>query len=158
MKKSEARKILREEAQYIKYAMLMGPWELKIYYNDLSDGIQATASILEEYQIVEVTIDSFKIDDREELLVVLRHELLHCLMPNLRQTAEWLRSHLSKDASELIDRMMNEAEERSIGRMEKMLDIGLGLNLNKVIAKARKELEMLRPPKKKSKPKKARKK
>ena len=136
MTEKECRRIIREQAPALKQALVLSSWRMSVTYVDFSDEVfAAEVSVKEEYEVVEVRLDASCMEDEVELLDTIRHELLHCLTPNYVRLKKWLHNRLSLEAYTLVCGILEDEDEKSVRRIEKVLDLGLGSTPARMVAK-----------------------
>lgn len=111
-------------------ALALSPWKMSVEYVDFSDeALASRVSVREEYETVEIQLDE------ADLLDTLRHELMHCLTPNYVRLKKWLHSRLSIEAHALVCGILEDEDEKSVRRVEKVLDLGLGSTPARMVAR-----------------------
>lgn len=133
MKINAVKKIIREEFKYLKRAMNLSTWRMKIIFVEFDGKMQlAEISHLNEYEDSYIELDVAKIDNRADLFQCLRHEMMHLLTPDVGRVKKRLNEILSADAFEFIQQMLYGAEERAVRKLENMLN-GIGMTPVKMI-------------------------
>ena len=137
MTKREARKILKESIRWLRAAMSLQAWKINITWRDLDVGHLAECRTNASYRQADIEIDHTQMEDKAHLLAVLRHELAHILHAEFK-LFELGTSHLiSKPARDSLGEVYGAAQEKTVTAIEMMLDDGLGLTAEKMIALAK---------------------
>ena len=134
MKKTEARKILKESIRGLRSAMSLQSWQINIEWRDMEAGNLATCRTDARYRLADIEVDHSQHEDRAHLLSTLRHELMHIFHAEFK-LFELGTSHLiSKPARDSLGEVYNAAQEKTVAAIEAMLEQGLGLTPEKMIA------------------------
>lgn len=138
MDKSKMRRIVNKHVEQLRWALQLQTWKIDIEYCVLEGDSVASCLTNAPYHQMTIEIDCDKLDDKDEVLRFLRHEMLHGLH------AEWddLFVHVmecvsNKGQRAVLSNLRHQAAERLVGRLERMLDHGLKLDVHKMMEMSR---------------------
>lgn len=141
MKIRDLQRIIREELPDLKNAMSMSTWNIVIDFEKIDNpDCDARIRSYKPYEDASITIDHTKIIDRKDFLNSIRHEFLHCLMPDFALLEHQLRQVLPDKIFNIIDQTVTSIEERSVKCIENMLDFGLGFTAVKMVRRGRRKI------------------
>jgi len=128
--------------KWIRWSLQLQAWDCHIEYarmGQVDDGRpilgQCTPDPL--YRTAEICLDPSLLDDLPAWSAALRHELLHLISADYILVRQQLADVLPARTFRMIDRLLYHASERSVGRIERMLDHGLGLDPAAMVRRAR---------------------
>jgi len=77
--------------------------------------------LLPEYERATITIDHARIENEDELLNVVRHEMIHCLLAPMEDVLKVMHALLDDDKSSkaLVDGVYDRALERTVLALER---------------------------------------
>lgn len=141
MKIRELQKIIRDDIPDLKQAMNMSTWNIVINFEKIdNDACDAQIGTNKSYEDGTITVDYTKIIDRADFLQTIRHEFLHCLMPDFGLLERQLRLVTSEKTFKVIDETLTAIEERTVMNVEHMLDFGLGFTAVKMVRRGRRKV------------------
>ncbi len=98
--------------------------------------VQASADVDAEYRQAVLTFDPARISNREDLLRLARHEMLHLVLSELDvpvNAALKALSPISPPACDVILEAHRHACERVVGNVENLLTIALGIGSTEMV-------------------------
>ncbi len=133
----QARKAALAALPWLRSAMMLNSWRVNLEWVDLEPGLLARCSTDARYRVADVEIDARQHETEARILSTLRHELAHILHAEFK-LFELATSHLlSKPARESLGEVYDAAQEKTAVGIEMMLEQGLGLRPEKMIAMAK---------------------
>lgn len=128
MDRSECKAIVDREVVSLKATFGLSHWTIVVQYQkvsgDIPDGFGAPGSCrrLAAYERATITIDPDEIEDRDNLLGVLRHELMHVVLapfdPYRHFAASFIRKGSSAEVQE--DGVWDHACEQAVRNLERL--------------------------------------
>ncbi len=144
MDKSQVKRIVRENIQWMRYALQLNDWTIDIQYGPIEDRrddaffkSHARCTVKARYRKANIEIDPEPMEDEDEVLRALRHELMHILHAEFQTFTEQANAILSDGQRDILDAAWNHGAEMLIGNLERMFDLGLGLPPKKMIEMAK---------------------
>jgi hypothetical protein len=133
----QARKATLAALPWLRYAMMLDSWKIDIEWKALDSGVQAMCRADARYRTAQIDIDNDQHESESEVLGTIRHEMAHILhvefmLYNLA-VAHLIRQHERNALSEVYEA----AQEKTVAAIEAMLETGLGLTPEKMIAVAK---------------------
>jgi hypothetical protein len=144
MKRSEAKRIVGENIEWLRWSMNLQDWKIKVFYRELGDGDdkartvtlgQCSANVY--YRWADIFINHKAHDSEEQLLDTLRHELFHVLHSEFDVYIDQVSELVSDETKPTLRISHKLAIERLVGNLERMIDFGLGLSPAKMVAAAK---------------------
>ena len=131
MDKSEVQDIVSGAIEKMKDLLYLNDWQINIYYGHLGDNMNGKCERDISYRIADITLDPEELDSKEEVLDVLRHELLHLVIADFDLYKAAI--HHNFDDNHTFAGLYFHAAERVIGNIERMMDTRLKLTADKLI-------------------------
>lgn len=148
MDRTEAKKIFDDELKKLRWAMGLQDVDFEVYWGHIEGGVKSQVTDGQSikgrciadhcYLRAQIEIDENEHEDADDLRETLRHEMIHVLLMELELFRRQALSQLSDSACDALDYAWSHGIERTVGRIERMLDQGLGLTATKMIELSRK--------------------
>lgn len=139
MEVESVRKIADPAILALQNAMALDRWKIRLKYQELNDDA-GHAYVFAQQRDGGIILNPSHMENEEDTLMVLRHELLHFVLGPLDSYAAQVQKVV--DSDETIGKVLAEAHddavERCLSLIEAMLDHGLGMTPKKMVAKGRK--------------------
>lgn len=133
----QARKAALAALPWLRSAMMLSSWRVNLNWVDLEPGLLARCRTDARYRVADVEIDAKQHETEAQILSTLWHELAHILHAEFK-LFELAASHLiSKPARESLGEVYDAAQEKTVVAIGLMLEQGLGLTPEKMIAIAK---------------------
>jgi len=129
-----ARKEVNRVIRHLRWAMQLQDWKIDVEYRKLDDGVKGQVYSKPRYQTARICLDPVEAEDVDDLLITLRHEMLHILHSEfevVRDAAHDLCQSNREKA--LLDGAWIESSERCVVMLERMIDVGLGLDVKGLV-------------------------
>jgi len=150
METARAQAIVKENIKQLRWALQLQDWQISNVCERIEDksddsewGDTAGYCLANpNYRAACITLDADKIDDEADVLAILRHEMLHLFHAELsRVFLAQVKTAVSEREYELLGITFAHCIERIVGRIEYMLDIGLGMQTKAMVRRAKRHLE-----------------
>lgn len=153
VKASEARAIVDEHLPWLRWALCLQDWRIEVDYGlvdkESPAGVRfcAVTRCDNAYRKAYVTINEEMVDDEDDLLETLRHELLHVVHADFElYRATMIQQARDREQAEGLDlELFTHACERLVGNIERILDHGLGLGVKSMMELSRKHQDGKQP-------------
>ena len=132
MDKSICQKIVNENIKQLRWLLQLGFWKVDICYEPIAGQTPANCEADPRYESVRIFIDCEK-QDKERLFDDLRHELLHCFAADYETYRQAVKELITKEQFAAVDTVFGMAQEKTVGRIENMLDWGLKMPTKKML-------------------------
>lgn len=139
MDQSAVREIVQVKVRQLRWALQLQDWKIDVEYGALSSDGDSPRTMGEcyadaEYRAARIVLDPHVLDNEEEVLDVLRHEMLHIFHAELKTYRSAVCQLLARDSFLAVDEILKLATETTVKRIEQMLDHGLGLEIPGMLA------------------------
>jgi len=122
MKKSQMQRLAEKEIRRLKSALGLHFWDIDLVIGRCeTEGAVGENGLLPEYERATITIDHARIENEDELLNVVRHEMIHCLLAPMEDVLKVMHALLDDDKSSkaLVDGVYDRALERTVLALER---------------------------------------
>lgn len=138
MDKSKLRQIVQAKVEKLRWALQLQDWKLDVEYCHIGDrdddeSIVGNCTPRLGYRCATIKLDPEHIHEDEDVIEILRHELLHLIHADLTLLMDAIEPHIQRDGFKTIQRIYWHAIEKIVGNIERMLDNGLGLSPDRMI-------------------------
>lgn len=137
MDRSKLRAFVNKHIKWVRWALQLQEWQVDISIEVSEKDCAAACDTKSMYRKVDLTFDPEKTHSQEQAFSNLRHEMLHVLLAEFDLLFEAIKRVAPASELEILDVLYHNAHERAIGNIERMLDMGLGLDGMKLIERAR---------------------
>lgn len=135
MDESEVREIVNANIRQMRWALQLQDWEFKIEYACLGhssqETVKAECSPDPKYKHAVIVFDPAAVESEADVLRSLRHELLHCLYADIETYRKAVAQLLDDKPFNAVDEFFRHAVESLVGRLERMLDHGLKIDMER---------------------------
>jgi len=145
MKEAKVIAIVNREVKKLRAVLALQKWRLIIDYGEVGDDLggrtsSANCRVNPGAHRMWITFDPEKFESEEEVVEILRHELLHIfhaeLLTMFEMMSQFITDSQTQNTMEVQFQFVCEAID---SRVETMLDIGLGLDTKKLLRIAEKK-------------------
>lgn len=133
MDESRVKEIVDKNIGHLKRAVQLQQWECDVRREAIGNKVPAQCQPMPGYRQAIIKLDSAELDDEEDLMDSLRHELLHCMISSFETYRKGVGELIDGTTFNALDVMFKRACEETVGNIERMLDHGLGLTPKKMI-------------------------
>lgn len=122
MRKSEASRLASKEIARLQKEMALDRWEVDLTVGRCSvEGAVGESTVLGEYERVNITVDHLKCDGADELLEVVRHEMIHALLHPFNDFFDQIHPYFDdeKATQKIVERLFDKAIERAVLAVER---------------------------------------
>lgn len=147
MEKAKCKAIMDRSLIPMRDSLALQEWVLTIVYDRLTGSTLANVSIHDRYRTAVITVDHERHDDEAELLESLRHELLHLCNAPFEAYRRMANTHVDRDCLAALEEAWSDAIERSVGNLERMLDLGVNVKTADLLPVPRKARKVGKPSK-----------
>lgn len=143
MDTSEARRLTNEHLPWLIWALQLQKWTVEVSFGHVGSGRMSdnqrmgVCEAQPGQNLVAITIDPEQHDSEQELIRTLRHELLHVFHADHDTLNRVIAQHVNDEAESAIGKLLDVCAEQIVRRIETMLDLGLRLDVTKMLARVR---------------------
>lgn len=134
MDTSEARRLTDEHLPWLIWALQLQRWKIAVSLEHIGESRMAGRNYIADCKAdpsthsVTIRLDPETIDSEAELLKSLRHELFHVFHAEDDHVRRVLGQHMSQDAFDSIEVLLDVLAESIVRRLEAFLDEGLRMS------------------------------
>lgn len=122
---SKVRAIVEKHIEKMRWDLQLQDWQIDTVYASKPHGNPAEVNYLPEYRRATMTFDPSQLETREDVLRALRHELLHLVLAPVIQYHQAVWKAIPEKAEGLTAELWRQANELTVGNLERMLDFGM---------------------------------
>lgn len=144
MELREAKRIMDDHLLAMRHLLYLNDWKINLKWGSFktahSEGefeVLAQCSVEASYKQASIEVDHTRLHDEEDLLRVIRHELLHLFHADLNLYRDQTREMLGARSWNAVEAAWLNGVERLVLQMEAMLDNGLGLDARGMLRKCK---------------------
>jgi hypothetical protein len=134
MNEHEVRGIVKAHIKQMRWLLQLQDWDIKVaiqridQHETIADVEYRTA-----YRLAVMRVDPSRCDGRTALLESVRHELIHLLLADYLTYKTTVNRMLTAEQASALEVVWQHAEERTVGNIERALDWGLRLPVDRML-------------------------
>ena len=135
----QARKAALSALRWLRHAMHLNAWRIDIEWKALDSGVQALCHSDSRYRVAKIEIDNDQHESEVALVATIRHELAHILHVEFMLYNLAVAHLIRQEERNALSEVYEAAQEKTVAAIEAMLDVGLGMTPEKMIATAKRK-------------------
>jgi hypothetical protein len=141
MELAKAKKIVDQHIGWLIWAMALNQWKIHVEYMHLGASeegqLAGKCNINRRYCEATISLDNDVMSDETMLLNVLRHELMHVFHSGFNSYRDMVSQRIEGCEFQAMDVSFHDAMEATVGFVERMLDLGLGMDAKEIVKRAK---------------------